>query len=279
MLSNTTPTLTQQEDFPVGFAEHKDTDHQMNDDTVFYVEWLDNSSEFPSLSAPNETNFTRGTWELLQRKEINGEDEHTLIPVEGDACWSKLSTPGLNELYVDVAEKNAELKPTKRTVQPLWSEMSVKKKTVKQGPVTDEDLYQDDLGSELLNNQKTQSRRANRLGSRRQLHDLKTVDIHVEGILKLATTRLGKTNITWVPYEKKQPAMDREERLAVEEYFYASINHVITSKPDALRFSSRFSQNVKRSLHNYSTSNNSESKRPLFPDNSEFSVHSHIFAK
>ncbi|GAA5809772.1 hypothetical protein MFLAVUS_003185 [Mucor flavus] len=275
MLSNTTSTLTQQEDFPVGFAEQKDTNHQMNDDTVFYVEWLDNSSEFPSLSATNETNFTRGTWELLQRKEING-DEHTLTPVEGDA-WSKISTPGLNELYVDVAEKNAELKPTKRTVQPLWPEMSIKKKTAKEDPVADEDLYQEDLGYELLTNQKTQSRRANRLSSRRQLHDLKTVDIHVEGILKLATTRLGKTNITWVPYVKKQPSVDKEERLAVEEYFYASINHAITSKPDALRFSSRFSQNVKRSLHNYSV--HSESKRPIFPDNSEFSVHSHIFAK
>lgn len=276
MLSNNTPTLTQQEDFPVGFAEQKDTNHQMNDDTVFYVEWLDNSSEFPSLSATNETNFTGGTWELLQRKEING-DEHTLTPVEGDA-WSKLSTPGLNELYVDVAEKNTELKPTKRTVQPLWPEMKMKKKTVKETPVSDEDSYQDDLGYELLTNQKTQSRRANRLGNRRHLHDLKTVDIHVEGILKLATTRLGKTNITWVPYEKKtSSSLGREERLAVEEYFNCSMNYAITNKPDALRFTSRFSQNVKRSLHNYSVQN--ESKRPIFPDNSEFSVHSHIFAK
>ncbi|KAI9362863.1 hypothetical protein BD770DRAFT_381952 [Pilaira anomala] len=274
----TTTALNQrEEDFPVGFAEIKETSDEVNDDTVFYVEWFDNNSEFPSLSTTNDHNLTGGAWELLQRKEMNEEeDEHTLVPVEGDACWSKLSTPGSKELYANVAEKHAELKPTKRIIQPLWPNIDIKKK---EQPKTQVDLEEDqpDLGDELITYRKLQSRRSNRMASRRKLHDLRTVDIHVEGIVRLATTRFGNTNITWVPYEKKPSCLDIEEQMMISKYFDIFDNSKILSKPAVLRYSSRFTHNVKEYAYKYT-------QRPAFrqamvPDNCEFSALSKITSK
>lgn len=268
-MSNNNAVL-QQEDFPVGFAEQK---VQIEDDTVFYVEWLDNSSEFPGLPASND--LTDGNWELLRRKEID-DDEHTLIPVEDDA-WSKLSTPGSHELYANIAEKNAaELQPTKRAIQPLWPNIN-NKKTVKE-VAADEDICQEDLGLELNDIHKSQSRRANRFTNRRQLHDLKTVDIHVDGILRLATSRQGKTDITWVPYEKDLSSVDPSKKKTLDTYIDSLANVRVTNKSQALTFSAKFTHNVKRYAFKYNTGP-VESKRPIFPDNGEFSVHSSIVTR
>lgn len=271
MLSTT--ALNQQEDFPVGFAEIKETSDQVNDDTVFYVEWFDNNSEFPSLSTTNDHNLTGGSWELLQRKEMN-EDEHTLVPVEGDA-WSKLSTPGSKELYADVAEKHADLKPTKRTIQSLWPNIDLKKKEQPKPKDLEED--QPDLGDELITNRKFQSRRSNRMTNRRKLHDLRTVDIHVEGIVRLATTRFGNTNITWVPYEKKPSCLDIEEQKIISEYFDIFDNSKILSKPAVLRYSSRFSHNVKEYAYKYTQ--RPAYRQAMVPDNCEFSALAKITSK
>lgn len=268
----------QQEDFPVGFAEQTNNCLPANDDTVFYVEWLDDGSEFPSLSSTkDESNLTAGTWELLQRKEINDGD-HTLIPVE-DEAWSKLTTPGTTqELYSQITEKNAsELQPTKRDIQPLWSNISKKKAAKKEeDDEIDEDTYQDDLSYELRSCQKSQSTRANRLSSKRKIHDLKTVDIHVEGIFRLATSNLGKTEVTWVPYEKKLPTIEqRKNKTVLDTYVDNLANFRVSNKAQALTFSARFTHNVKRYTYKYSAGP-TETKRPAFPDVSEFSIHSAI---
>lgn len=269
----------QQEDFPVGYAEQTEKYHQIDDNTTFYVEWLDDNAEFPGLSNNNNNkNLTSGNWELLQRKECN-EEEHTLVPVEDDA-WSKLTTPGTNELYANVTEKNAaELQPTKRTIQPLWSNINKKqpsKKEEENKEDIDEDSYQDNLSYDLIDTQKSQSRRANRLSSKRQMHDLKTVDIHVEGILRLATSKLGKTAVTWVPYEKKLPTIDNYSNKNILDTYVDNLANVrVTNKAQALTFSAKFTHNVKRYSYKYSTAP-AEPKRAVFPDTSEFSVHSAI---
>lgn len=268
-----------QEDFPVGFAEQKENHHQIDDNTVFYVEWLDDNAEFPGLSGnTNQNNFTFGNWELLQRKEVN-EDEHTLVPVEGDA-WSKLTTPETNELYANVTEKNAsELQPTKRVIQSLWSNINNKKNNSKkeENDEINEDTYQDDLAYDLVDIHKSQSRRANRLSAKRQMHDLKTVDIHVEGILRVATSNTGKTAVTWVPYEKKLPTIENNRKKNILDTYVDNLANVrVTNKAQALTFSAKFTHNVKRYSYKYSTAAFEQPKRPSFPDSGEFSVHSAI---
>ncbi|KAI7866916.1 uncharacterized protein EV154DRAFT_532398 [Mucor mucedo] len=258
--------LLQQVDFPVGFAEQKD---QIEDDTVFYVEWLDSNSEFPGLSSSNnEKNLNGGNWELLRRKELDDE-ELTLVPVE-DNAWSNLSTRDSHELYATVAEKNAaELQPTKRVIQPLWPNISAKK-TVK--AENTEDVYEEDLALELNDIHKSQSRRANRMTSRRKLHDIKTVDIYVEGILSLATSHYGKTTVTWVPYEKDLSNFDPTR---LETYIDSLTNTNISNKDKAIRYSSKFTHNTKRYAYKYGNQA-ANSKRPIFPDSGEFPVQSPI---
>lgn len=256
-----------QEDFPVGFAEQKE---QSEDETIFYVEWLDNSSEFPGLTTSNDHNLTGGNWELLQRKEIDDE-EHTLVPVEDDA-WSKLSTPDSHELYATIAEKDAvELQPSKRAIQPIWPNFNHKKTEKK--VAADEDTYEEDLALELNDIHKSQSRRANRMTSRRKLHDIKTVDIYVEGILRLATSHHGKTAVTWVPYEKDLSSFDLSR---LDTYIDSLANNsAITNKSQAISYASKFSHNTKRYAYKYNQSVES-TKRPLFPDSGEFPVQANI---
>lgn len=280
-MSTTSTVNLQEEVFPVGFAEHKDNNSQIDDNTVFYVEWLDNSSEFPGLSTSNDSGLNDGNWELLQRKEINDE-EHTLVPVEDDA-WSKLTTSGTHgELYANVAEKNAaELQPTKRNIQPLWSNISKKEvnnQKDESSTTIDEDNYQDDLAYDLLDIHKSQSRRASRMTRRRQMHDLKTVEFHVEGVLRLATTRTGLTDVTWVPYEKNAKILEEHSKKnVVHTYDHFTLDNwsKLTNKSQALTYTAKFTHNVKRYTYQYNTTT-VDHKRPVFPDNSEFSVHSAI---
>ncbi|KAI8641237.1 hypothetical protein BD408DRAFT_320285, partial [Parasitella parasitica] len=100
------------QDFPIGFAENRS---QPEEATNFYVEWLDNSSEFPGLAAAaslSNANLTTGSWELLQRKELNDQDN---IVEEDEGAWSKISTSEQHPLYAQIVEKNAaELQPPKR---------------------------------------------------------------------------------------------------------------------------------------------------------------------
>ncbi|KAG2194797.1 hypothetical protein INT47_004128 [Mucor saturninus] len=251
-------------DFPVGFAEQKD---QIEADTVFYVEWLDNNSEFPGL-AFNECPLNGDNWELLRRNEIDDED-HTCIMVEDDS-WSKLSKSNLNQLYAAVVEKNAaELQPTKRAIQPLWPNTKTKK-TIKVENI--EDVYEEDLALDLNDVHKSQYRRAHKLTSRRKLHDLKIVDLHVEGILNLATSHHNKTRVDWVPYQKDLSNFDRTR---LETYTDGLLNSNISDRDIAIRYSARFSHNTKRYLYNYFNKRPIQ-KRSHFPDNEEYSVQARI---
>jgi hypothetical protein len=255
----------QQETFPVAFAETKDHCQQINDSTVFYVEWLDNSSEFPGLATPTNTNLTGGNWELLQRKEIvedNEQENHTIEPVEDS--WSKIISAEDHPLYADMVEKNAaELQPTKRIIKPLWSNDQIKRKS--QEDITeknnDDDLYEEDLGAELFDDLKSQSRRSNQLSRRRQLHTLKVTDYHVQGILRVATTTKG-----WIhpPITPEGISQGYTFQLLVREAG-------IVTEAQAKRYNSRHSHNHRRYTWDYYNSNN---KFRSVNDYSEFSVFS-----
>ncbi|KAI8876895.1 hypothetical protein K501DRAFT_161598, partial [Backusella circina FSU 941] len=111
--------MSQLQDFPIGFAEqinnNNNKDEQQND-TVFYVEWFDNASEFPGLaSATTKSDLQGGNWELLQRKETAMEDdEHIILPLKEDASWSNLNTKKSEKPYAQVAEEAANLGPIQR---------------------------------------------------------------------------------------------------------------------------------------------------------------------
>ncbi|KAI9269810.1 hypothetical protein BY458DRAFT_418483, partial [Sporodiniella umbellata] len=82
------------QDFPVCFAEAN-----LQEPTSFYVEWLDNNEEFPSLATD---------WEILKRKELT--DPIQVIPVEED--WSTLDQQP--KPYAKIAEHAADLQPLQR---------------------------------------------------------------------------------------------------------------------------------------------------------------------
>jgi hypothetical protein len=186
----------QQVDFPIAFAEAKDDYQQIDDNTVFYVEWLNNSSEFPGLEMPTNTDLDGSNWELLERKETieDKEEDHTVVLIED--TWSKIISSKDRPLYADMVEKNAaKLQPTKRTLQPLWSTVQLQNKPQENATEIDEDLYEDgDLGAQLLIDYKSQSRGAHRLLRRHNLHVWRITDYFVPGILRLTTTTKG-----WMP--------------------------------------------------------------------------------
>lgn len=258
-----------EQDFPIGFAEDR---NQSEDTTEFYVEWLDNSSEFPGLSASslNNTNLNGGNWELLQRKELNDEDN---IVEEDEGAWSKINTSEQHPLYAQVAEKNAvELQPTKRSIQPLWP-VSTHRETNEKQDAIDEDNYQDDLGAELIDLHKGQSRRANRMTRLRNIHDLRTIDVHVEGVFRLATSHKGTTDITWLPYDTS------DKDLVISHQGNNVLNLNLDTKSQALRYSARFKHNVKKFSFTSAYSASSITKHPAFPDGGEYSVHSRIIKR
>ncbi|CEP10587.1 hypothetical protein [Parasitella parasitica] len=255
-----------EQDFPIGFAE--DRSQPEEDSTDFYVEWLDNTSEFPGLSAAaslSSANLTAGSWELLQRKELNEEDN---LVEEDDGAWSKINTSQEHPLYAQIVEKNAtELQPTKRNVQPLWSNTH-KSKAKAQNAIEDLDNNQDDLGTELLGIHKSQSRRANRMTRRRNYHDLRVLDFRVDGVFRMATTRNG-TDITWLP------SSDCDQNLVISNLGCTLFNLDINTRPEALRYAARYKHNVQKFSYKILKSSTS-SKHPLFPDGREYSVHSAI---
>ncbi|CAO3637291.1 unnamed protein product [Mucor fragilis] len=251
-----------EQDFPIGFAENRD---QLGETTEYYVEWLDNSAEFPGLAAAstlNNANLTGGNWELLQRKELNDEDN--IVEEDDEGTWSKINTLDQHPLYAQVTEKNAaELQPAKRQIQPLWPVQAARAKpaTDDKQDAIDEDTYQDDLGAELIDIHKAQSRRANRMGKLRKYHDLKTIDLHVQGVFRVAYSPKGATNVVWLPYDTSDPN-------AISQHIF---NMNADPRAQALRYASRFSHNFKK----FACKTN-HSKHPSFPDNGEYSVHSAI---
>ncbi|KAL9546795.1 hypothetical protein PS6_007468 [Mucor atramentarius] len=246
-----------EQEFPIGFAENRD---QAGEETEYYVEWLDNSAEFPGLAAAstlNNANLNGGNWELLQRKELNDEDN--IVEEDDEGAWSKISTADQHPLYAQVTEKNAaELQPTKRRIQPLWPLQPTRAKHSddKQDAI-DEDTYQDDLGAELIDIHKAQSRRANRMGKLRKYHDLKTIDLHVQ-----AYSPKGAADVVWLPHDTSDPSA------IISQHIF---NMNADPKAQALRYASRFSHNFKK----YACKSNN-TKHPSFPDNGEYSVHSPI---
>ncbi|KAG2204943.1 hypothetical protein INT46_005369 [Mucor plumbeus] len=256
-----------EQDFPIGFAEDR---NQLEDTTEFYVEWLDNNSEFPGLAASslNNANLNGGNWELLQRKELNDEDN---IVEEDEGAWSKINTSEQHPLYAQVAEKNAvELQPTKRRIQPLWPITSHTNINEKKQDAINEDDYNDDLGAELIDAHKAQSRRANRMTKLRNFHDLRTIDVHVEGVFRLATSHKGTTDVTWLPYDTSN------QDLIISYQGNNLLNLNLNTKSQALRYSARFKHNVKKFSFKSAYSTSSGTKHPAFPDSGEYSVHSQI---
>jgi hypothetical protein len=253
----------QQEDFPVAFAETRDYCQQTDDDsTVFYVEWLDNSSEFPGLATPTNTNLTGGNWELLQRKEVIPEEtDHAVVPVEDS--WSKIIRAEEHPLYADMVEKNAaELQPKKRVVQPLWPNVQLSNKKSQEDTtekIDSEELYEQDLGTELYDDLKSQSRRSNYLSRRRNLHTLTVTDYHVQGILRIATRTKG-----WISAPVPEGVVDYSAFLTVKM-------DRTTTEAEAKRYNSRHSHNRKRYTWRL------DRKKPQIVDDlSEFNVLSAI---
>ncbi|KAG2234127.1 hypothetical protein BDF21DRAFT_405735 [Thamnidium elegans] len=246
------------QDFPVAFAE--DINYPSN--TEMYVEWLENSSEFPTLSCPSAThdaNLDGDNWELLQRKETVEEDQHILVPLEDDDEWLNAEFEE-DVLYSEVTEKNAtELQPKKRAVKPLWPNEN--KPLVEPAEENDDD-YEDeaDLGTELVDLKRSQSRRANKLSRLRRIHDLKTVDNYVHGIYKTATTK---------GVIKSGAETDR--------IIKTRGGHARSDKQNALVLCSKYTHNMNRYTFKYI----GMSKRPSVSskDNCEFSVHSDIIVK
>lgn len=190
--------ITQQADFSIGFAENRDFDS--SEKTVHYTEWLNNSVEFPDLaSTTSNTDLSGGNWELLQKKEIDHEDHKLVSLEEEEETWARISSFEEDKhSYVEMAEKNAaELKPSKRTVQPLWPEyyrgVQLKKNTSDDTNYYDE-LYDDNLDIDLFNVHKSQGKHANRTRHLRKMHTLRTTDNYVQGILGLATSHGNNTN-------------------------------------------------------------------------------------
>lgn len=191
-------SIVYQADFPIGFAENREEQTS----TAYYVEWLENSSEFPDLITTN-TDLSGGNWELLQKKEIDHED-HTLVPL--DDAWAKISSLEEDKhSYVEIAEKNAnELKPSKRSIQPLWPHHPVKRQPAMNNEQQEDyydDLYQD---IDLFNAHKSQSKNANRSRHLRKMHNLRTTDHYVQGILRLATSHghnVENPNLKYLGYQ------------------------------------------------------------------------------
>lgn len=244
-------TTAQQQEFPIAFAEQIDNNNQPS--SQFYVEWLENSSEFPGLASSatiNDLSLSGGNWELLQRKEaIDDDGQHVLIPVEEDDDdeWSKLNTTAeKEELYSEVIEKNAaDLQPKTYTVQPLWTRdkiTSAKDKEAADGQeeeIQEDDHdenyedYEDNLGAELVDSVKSQSRRTNRLSNRRKIHDLKVVDTFAKGIHKMATSR------------GVQPACKADGMVTTHK------NMGRSDKANALVMCSKYAHNMKTHAHKY----------------------------
>lgn len=252
--------MTNTQDFPIAFAEQ--TEDSSN--TEVYNEWLENSSEFPILpssSSINEHNLTGGSWELLQRREvIEDEGQHILIPVEEEDEWSKLNTTFEKDtLYSEIMERNAaELQQKTHIIQSIW--INENKFDTSSGTVDEEndDDYEDDLGAELIDDQKSSSRRANRLSNRRQLHDLKTVDGYVKGIYAIATTKDGI---------KSPAAADRQIKTRGA--------HGRSDKENALVLCAKYSHNMKKRTFKHA----GNKRQASLKDNCEFSVHSDITVK
>lgn len=258
-------TLTYKQDFPVAFAE------QVQDpsaSTEFYIDWLEDSAEFPVLSsaaAINDGSYTSGNWELLQRKDILEEEGlHVLVPAEEEEEWSKLNAIEKEELYSKIIEKNAqELQPKQYTITSPWSNIVKESHAV----TDDEDENyvdeEDNLGAELIDTKKSQSRRASRLSNRRKIHDLKAVDIYVRGIYSVATQKGSQSN-----FVGSGDVIGRRDVIT---------NYTLRSdKGNALAMCSQFSHNMKKRTFKYLGSSN---KKISQSEISEYNVHSKIIDK
>ncbi|KAI8644100.1 hypothetical protein BD408DRAFT_413722 [Parasitella parasitica] len=252
--------------FPIGFAENRCL---LEEAVEFYVEWLDDALQFPDLPAASSLkskDLAGGGWELIQRKELNNQP---CIVQEDEGAWAKIYTSEQHSLYSQVAVKNADrLWPTKRTIRPLWP-IHVAECEKKQNAI-DKDKYQDNLGAELIDTYKSQSRRSNRMARLSQYHNLRTIDIHVEGVFRVATSRKGAIDVTWIPYDPSIP------NVIVSHHIMHFNEH---PKANMLRYVTKFKHNFKRYALVNARSSSSTKYRLAFPDAGEYSVHSSIIKK
>lgn len=261
-------SLIKSKTLSVGFAEEN---IQIEDDTVCHVEWLSDTSEFPLLSVSKELIQSHHQNYHINKYTIDSSDENN-----PDIFFTR-------DLYSNIAEKNA-LKletTTKHVTHPTLSKNNNNRKnTVKNIVLTKKDFDGEDLGSELKEIYKSQKRRVSRFTKRRQLHDLKTVDIYVDDIFRLATAsnNQDETDNTWVLNKKNTPSINQLNKK--QPTYTDCLSNVVKvpNKSQALIFSAKFSHNVKHYIFKFDVGS-VRSKRPIFPDNGEFSVHSNIIAR
>ncbi|KAI8991659.1 hypothetical protein BDF20DRAFT_909408 [Mycotypha africana] len=198
-------TVSFQQDFPISFAEEMatKTDSAPN---KFYVEWFDNSNEFPTLTSSGSNHLGKmtvpskvGTWELLQKTDLKIDDHQ--------------QEQGPQQLYSQMVEKNAtELQPSFRTVQSLHSNPKQKKKSQQDNDVVVEE--DPSLNVDLYDIHKSQSRRANRP---KHMKAGRKVDVHIEGTLRLATSRHGKTHFIWIPNDNNSTLIGQPDSIQLQD--------------------------------------------------------------
>ena len=174
------------QDFPLAFAENKLKSDQ---DSVCYLSWLNTDTEFPELS--DSFGVEGPCWEILEKREAY-DDEFEFVPVEEN--WSKLVE-------------------TKK-IQPLFTVRKDKAKADETN-LSDEEVDEDDLCTELYLTRKGQSKRSNRNAGLRKLGRLRMVDQYVQGVMFLATTRPGSKAATWLPRSVLQGTYPEPNGLAL----------------------------------------------------------------
>ncbi|PHZ14133.1 uncharacterized protein RHIMIDRAFT_304952 [Rhizopus microsporus ATCC 52813] len=179
------------QDFPLAFAENKLKSDQ---DSVCYLSWLNTDTEFPELS--DSFGVEGPCWEILEKREAY-DDEFDFVPVEEN--WSKLVETKKLQPYAKITERAASLPHPKRKIQPLFT---VRKDKIKddEANLSDEEVDDNDLFTELYLTRKGQSKIRNRHTGLRKLGRLRMVDQYVQGVLFLATTRPGSRAATWLPH-------------------------------------------------------------------------------
>lgn len=215
------------QDFPLGFAENK---LKADEDSACYVAWLNTDTEFPELS--DSFGIEGPCWEKLEKRDVY-DDEFEFVPVEEN--WSKLVETRKLQPYAQITERAISLPPPKSKAQPLFIVRQDKIKDDVESKLSDEEIYEDDLYTDLYLIRKGQSKRKNRSTGLRKLARLRLVDQYIHGVLFVATTRPGSRAATWLPRSEQQGAnpqslsivqypRTRKEAIAQSEYYIHRIS-------------------------------------------------------
>ncbi|KAI8385807.1 hypothetical protein BD560DRAFT_384421 [Blakeslea trispora] len=251
-------TTTIQE-YPVSFAEAI----QSSQDTPFYVEWLDNSSEFPGL-ATTTTTLDKESWELLRRKELQ---ETELQPMEEVGDWTKIGSQP--SLYADIAQKNATKPLSLHHVRSVKPKTDIQPKKQEEEKEEDKvEVVSDELNADLLLDRKAYSRRANILGRKRQKHDMEIVRLNMEVVFRLATSKNGTLKVNC--YSQGIHAPPSSLLSGIQESYLKEFR--VNTKAQALSFAAKYKHNTKKYNAVYAGIIHEESKRFDIYDSSDLPV-------